>query len=116
MTRVQESKAVATRFYKQGNLKKALKIYNRINMYFRSKDARNNFQKEDEDALEYRNLKEELNVLNKQILTNMCVIHLKNKDWKEVIRLANDALEVDHKYTKALFLKARALTEQCEYV
>ena len=36
-------KAMATKFYKIGNLKKALKIYTKLNSYFRSKDSKNNF-------------------------------------------------------------------------
>jgi tetratricopeptide (TPR) repeat protein len=40
---------------------------------------------------------------------------LKRKDYKQVIKFVDDALEVDHKYTKALFLKGRALLEMTEY-
>ena len=46
--RLQFLKAVATRFYKEANIVKAEKLYKRINQYFRSKDSKNNFQKEDE--------------------------------------------------------------------
>ncbi len=48
LTRLTFLKKVATRFYKEGNTKKAEKLYKRISQYFRSKDAKNNFQKEDE--------------------------------------------------------------------
>lgn len=53
-------KSIGTKFYKIGNYKKALKIYSKINMYFRSKDAKNNFQKEDEQTLDFRDAKDEL--------------------------------------------------------
>ena len=75
-----------------GNYKKAKKIYTRINQYFRSKDARNNFSKEDEDTLDFRNGKDELDNINKIVLSNICVIHLKNKDWKEVVKFADDVI------------------------
>jgi len=100
---------IGTKFFKLGNYKKALKVYSRINQYFRSKDARNNFQKENEDTLDFRNGKDELDSISKVILTNICVIHLKNKDYKEVVKFADDALAIDHKCVKALFLKGRAL-------
>ncbi len=41
-------KTMATDFFKQGNLKKAEKLYGKVHSYFRTKDAKNNFQKEDE--------------------------------------------------------------------
>lgn len=49
-------KGVATEFFKQGNLKKALKLYTKVHSYFRTKDARNNFQKEDEETSDFKRL------------------------------------------------------------
>ncbi len=53
--------------------------------------------------------------LQKTILGNICVIHLKRKEFKDVVKYADDALEVDHKFEKALFLKGKALLEMTEY-
>ena len=37
-------KGVATDFFKAGNLRKAEKVYGKVHSYFRTKDAKNNFQ------------------------------------------------------------------------
>jgi hypothetical protein len=47
-------KGQATAFFKAGNLRKALKLYLKVHSYFRTKDARNNFQKEDETTEIYQ--------------------------------------------------------------
>jgi hypothetical protein len=41
-------KTIAARFFRSQNYKMAEKVYLKINSYFRSKDAKNNFSKEDE--------------------------------------------------------------------
>ncbi len=43
ITRLQFLKQIATDFFKMNRLKKALKCYNKVHMYFRTKDAKNNF-------------------------------------------------------------------------
>ncbi len=83
-------KEVATKFYKAQNWKKAEKWYTKINMYFRNKDVKNNFQKEDEQTTTYRDALDTLDNINKVVLTNICVLHLKKKEWKDVIKFAND--------------------------
>jgi len=45
----------------------------------------------------------------------MCVIQARNKQWKEVIKQADEALTVDDKYVKAIYHKGRALLELTEY-
>jgi len=40
--------------------------------------------------LEYRDQNDELSNLNKMILSNISIIHLKRKDYKEVVKFAND--------------------------
>ena len=62
----------------------------KLNMFFRSKDAKNNFSKEDENTTMFRDGILELENLSKTVLCNLCVIHLKNKSWKEVVKFAND--------------------------
>lgn len=39
----------------------------------------------------------------------------RRKDWREVIKFADEALLVDDKYSKAYFHKGRALLEVTEY-
>lgn len=53
-------KNMANKFFKGGNYHKAEKLYMRINSYFRTKDAKNNFSKEDEQTTMYRDGTEEL--------------------------------------------------------
>lgn len=84
-------------------------------MYFRTKDAKNNFQKEDETDPSFIQATAELEVISKTTLTNLCVIMARRKDWREVIKFADEALLVDDKYSKAYFHKGRALLEVTEY-
>ena len=103
---------MANDFLKSGNARKALKCYNKVHMYFRTKDAKNNFQKEDETTEEFLSCTRDLDILHKTTLTNMCVINARNKDWLDVIKFADEALEkVDAAYVKALFHKGRAQLE-----
>lgn len=62
----------------------------KLNLFFRSKDAKNNFCKEDENTTMFRDGIMELENLNKTVLCNLCVIHLKNKNWKDVVKYADD--------------------------
>ena len=48
-------------------------------------------------------------------MTNICVIHAKQKQWDAVVKFADEALLVDDKYVKALFHRGRALLELTEY-
>ena len=104
VVRFTHMKEIATKFFKVsiivcniiklGNYKKAKKMYGRINQYFRSKDAKNNFSKEDENTVDFRNGKDELEAISKVVLSNICVIHLKNKEWKDVIKFADDVFQM----------------------
>lgn len=53
----------AARLFKEGVLEKAEKLYQKIHKYFKSKDAKGNFLKEDENTTEYRDLMDELDKL-----------------------------------------------------
>jgi len=53
--------------------------------------------------------------MNKNNLCNICVLFLKKKEWKDVMKYADDTLELDKKYSKALFLKGKALIETTEF-
>jgi tetratricopeptide (TPR) repeat protein len=45
----------------------------------------------------------------------MCVIEARRKEWREVVKHADEALTGDAEYVKALFHKGRALVEMTEY-
>lgn len=98
-----------------GNWDKAKKHYNMIAAVFRNKDARNNFLKEDETLTTYRDNFERLEELQKTSLTNLAIVELKKKEYKQAIEYADECLKVDHKWLKALFLKGRALHEMTEF-
>ena len=115
LARLSGIKALANDFMKAGLPRKALKCYNKVHMYFRTKDAKNNFQKEDDTTEAFTQATQELDLLNKTVLTNMCVIHTRKKDWGEVLRCADEALTVDPAYVKALFHRGRAQLERTEY-
>ena len=57
-------KQMAAKFYKENNSQKAEKFYMKIHSYFRSKDAKNNFIKEDEQTTYFRGNNEELDRVN----------------------------------------------------
>ena len=48
---------------------KALKLYQKINRYYRNKDTKKNFLEEDEDTLEYRNCVDEIDQIH---MDNFC--------------------------------------------
>jgi len=50
LANVERIKATAGRFFKSGNLKKAARIYQRINGWYNFGDAANNYLKEDESC------------------------------------------------------------------
>lgn len=101
-------KGIATELFKKGNFPKALKVYGKVHSYFRTKDAKNNFQKEDETTEEFIRITQELDMLNKTTLTNICVIHTKSKAWKEVLKYSDEALLTDPNYPKALYHKGKS--------
>lgn len=109
-------KGIATDLFKKGNFLKALKVYGKVHSYFRTKDAKNNFQKEDETTEEFIRLTQDLDVINKTTLTNICVIHSKNKAWKEVLKYAEEALLTDPNYPKALYHKGKAQIELSDFI
>ena len=108
-------KGIATELFKKANYLKALKVYGKVHSYFRTKDAKNNFQKEDETTEEFIRLTQDLDLINKTTLTNICVIHSKSKAWKEVLKYADEALLTDPNYPKALYHKGKAQIELSDY-
>ena len=52
-----------------GLQEKALKVYKKINRYYRNKDTKKNFLEEDEDTLEYRNCIDEIDGIH---MDNFC--------------------------------------------
>ena len=57
------------KFFELNNTKKALKIYLRIQRYYRNKDAKNNFLEEDPDTLAFRDASDQIEAIH---LSNFC--------------------------------------------
>jgi tetratricopeptide (TPR) repeat protein len=108
-------KDVSAKLFKAQKFKKAEKIYTTLNHFFRGNDSRNNFTKENEQEVDYRDATDELEVINKVNRTNLALCYLKQKKLEECIGMCDKALEVDNKHIKAIFLKGRAYFEKQDY-
>lgn len=115
LARIHFLKENATRLFKEGNIGKAEKLYLKINKYFKSKDTKGNFLKEDENTTDYRHAADDLDALCAQNLTNLAVVYLKRQKYEEVLDFCDQALKIDHTTVKALYLKARALAAKSNY-
>jgi len=74
LDRIMFLKGIASKFVKLGVSKKAIKIYARITALFKSKDARNNYVKEDAESEEYKTTMKELENQNKICNSNLAII------------------------------------------
>ena len=64
---------------------KAAKMYIRIHDFFKSKDAKGNYIKEDDTTEEFKESIEKLAELEKTNLTNLAVINLKQMQYARCI-------------------------------
>lgn len=113
--RVTFLKNVSNSFFKAGKFDKAEKIFNRINQFFKSKDAKTNYEEEDEQTTMYRDATLALEALQVANLTNLALVQFKKDRMQKCIETCDLALELDHRNIKALFWKARANAEDAEY-
>ncbi|EMD33991.1 hypothetical protein CERSUDRAFT_117513 [Gelatoporia subvermispora B] len=111
-----EKKDVADQAFKSGDLPAALRSYHEALLYLKGID-RNTARAMggggpalDEAAAEKP--KTEVDEMLEKIHSNMAACHMKNGNWKRAVETANMALAINHKNSKALFRKARALGEQ----
>ncbi len=98
-----------------GKCKKAGKLYQKISGYYNFGDVDVLAEGEKKDTEEYKKLREELQVIQKQCNTNMLVCKYKIKDYSTVISLADIIAEYDPKCTKAYYWKGKALYESQLY-
>ena len=114
-------KDISTKLFKAQRLYKAAKIYIRIHDFFKSKDSKGNFIKEDDTQPEFIESIEKLKELEKTNLTNLAVINLKQGQHGRTVEFCLKAIELEPKgaYTptlvKAYFLMGKALIEHTEY-
>jgi len=105
----------ATKLFKAGHVKKACKIYQKINSYFNLGDITNLAEGESKDTEEYKNIMEALNNVKKQCHINAAICKFKLKDYNSTVSIADQALGLDENLTKAFYWKAKALKQQQEY-
>jgi len=121
LERVQFLKEVSNRFFRNAMLYKAAKIFIRIHDFFKSKDAKGNYIKEDSTTDEFLEAIGKLRELEKTNLTNLAVINLKQMAYGRCVEFCEKAigLEGDDAYTtvsiKAYFLMGKALIDHTEY-
>ena len=83
---------------------------------FKSKDAKNNYSKEDAETQEYKDKMKELENLNKTCNTNLAIVELKQKNYREAVKFAEEAIKGDRSDLKPVFIKARALFENSDFM
>ena len=95
-------------------------MYIRIFEFFKSKDSKGNYSKEDSSTEEFQEAILKLRELEKTNLTNLAVINLKQMQYGRCIDFCEKAIELEgENYTptliKAYFLLGKALIEHTEY-
>ena len=70
-------KEVSNKFFRNSMFYKAAKMYIRIHDFFKSKDAKGNYIKEDDTTEEFKESIKKLAELEKTNLTNLAVINIK---------------------------------------
>ena len=113
--RLLRMKMIASKFVKAKNWEKAWKLYQRIYSHFNLKDIYNNLNKEDETSDEFLKIKEELDKIQIQTLTNILVVKNKLEHWSDIIEISDKALEIEPENIKALFFRGKALKNLHEY-
>lgn len=118
--RVLALKEISTKLFKDQKFYKAAKLYIRIYEFFKSKDSKGNFIKEDSSTEEFKEAIQRLVELEKTNLTNLAVINLKQQQYARVVEFCERAIELEgDNYTptlvKAYFLLGKALIEHTEY-
>lgn len=108
-------KDIAGKFFKQGNYKKAAKVYQKINGFYNFGDAENNHAKENQEDEEWKKANEELMSLKIVCFTNLVVCKFKTKEYTSVIGITDQILEMDPNHCKALFFRGKSEVELQEY-
>ena len=100
---------------------KAAKMYIRIHDFFKSKDAKGNYIKEDDTTEEFKESIKKLAELEKTNLTNLAVINIKQQQYARCVEFCQKAIDLEGADTystvniKAYFLMGKALIDHTEY-
>ena len=119
VSRLLEFKRVATDFFKanhlKNNIKKACKMYQKINGYFNFGDADNNFLKEDEESEEFKKAYTELWAIKEPWFMNVAIWKYKLGEHESIIDITNQVIDYNPKSIKAWYFRGKAFYEMQEY-
>ena len=97
-------------------MKKAEKMYLRIQRYYRNKDAMNNFLEEDITSLDYRNCLDEIEQIHSDNFCNYSILLLRQNKVKEAFEKINEGLnKIDHRHLESNLLKVQILHTMNRY-
>ncbi|CAI2361261.1 unnamed protein product [Moneuplotes crassus] len=117
--RLLDFKRIATDFFKatklKNHIKKACKMYQKINGYFNFGDANNNFLKEDEESEEFKKYYKELWDLKEPCFMNVAVCKYKMKEYESIIDITNQVIDYKPDCLKAWYFRGKAFYEMQEY-
>lgn len=98
------------------HLKKAEKMYLRIQRYYRNKDAMNNFLEEDTQTLDYRNALDAIEAIHSANFCNYSSLLLKQNKTNLALEKINEGLQkIDHRDYQSNLLKVKILCTQNKY-
>ena len=114
--RLNHLKDISTKLFKAQKYYKAEKMYKRMDQYFKAKDFKGNFCKEDDTTTDYRDGMVHLENFQLTNSSNLAVVSLKREHYDECIKFCDEAIDVDHKHVKAIFLKGKAYIGKQDYL
>jgi hypothetical protein len=86
-------KNISAKFFQADKLDKANKIFQRINFFFKSKDAHTNFCEENELSTEYRDAQDQMSALQVTNWTNLALVFFKQGENIKCIEMCDQALQ-----------------------
>jgi len=111
--KILQLKEIASNLFKMGYIKKAAKLYQKINAWLSFGDYENIGPEEKKENLEMEF--EKIKNVKKVCLLNTAVCKFKLNDYKMVISCVNEVLKNDENNIKALYWKSKALFLLKEY-
>ena len=103
-------------YFKRNDLKKALKMSQRVTKYLRKRDEVNTFVEEDINTVEYRNTADLVDDLHIKNYQNQAVILRRQNNLTKALQVINESLnKLDHKNYDSLCIKVSILVVQNDY-
>lgn len=102
--------------FKLNDLKKAEKLCVRINRYYRNRDAKNNFEEEDTNTLEYRNTQDEIDEVHiKNYHQHSRLLQKQNRLTDALSKIEEALTKIDHRHFETIKLKIQLLKTMNKY-